>query len=53
MFIRSIPADAFGDGDILHLAIDPTNPLRLVASTQASQVIKSPDGGATWSPYLR
>lgn len=41
----------FGDGFLLHLAIDPANADRLYAATQHSEVLMSRDGGQTWSSY--
>jgi len=46
-------SDGFGASEILHLAVDPSNQTRIVASTQASQVIVSLDRGVTWSAFAR
>jgi photosystem II stability/assembly factor-like uncharacterized protein len=35
---------------ILHLAVDPTNPDRVFAVTQESEILTSTDGGRTWTP---
>ena len=39
----------FGDGYLLHLAIDPQNPDRLFAATARGEVLRSTDHGRTWS----
>lgn len=43
--------EAFGDQLILHLAADPTDPLRLFAVTDAGRILSSNDGGKTWPPF--
>ncbi len=43
--------NAFADRYILHLAIDPANPERMVAVTQENEVLTSADGGRTWSAW--
>jgi photosystem II stability/assembly factor-like uncharacterized protein len=35
---------------ILHFAVDPTNPARMFAVTQESQILSSTDRGRTWKP---
>ena len=40
----------WGSRILLHLAIDPTDPERLFAATEASQVLMSTDGGQSWRP---
>jgi photosystem II stability/assembly factor-like uncharacterized protein len=37
------------DKVILHFAVDPTNPQRLFAVTQDSEILSSTDGGQTWA----
>ncbi|HET7715809.1 MAG TPA: exo-alpha-sialidase [Bauldia sp.] len=44
-------AGDWGDGYILHLAVDPTDAKRLYAATGEGEVLASADGGATWSPF--
>lgn len=39
--------------EFLHLALDPADANHLVAVTQASEVLESRDGGATWEPFGR
>jgi photosystem II stability/assembly factor-like uncharacterized protein len=39
------------DKVVLHIAIDPTNPQRMFAVSQESEILTSTDGGRTWS-YL-
>ena len=34
---------------ILHLAIDPGNPLRMFSATGDGRILASKDGGATWA----
>lgn len=41
----------FGGGYLLHLAVDPTNPSRLFASTGKGRVLTSADQGRTWSSF--
>jgi photosystem II stability/assembly factor-like uncharacterized protein len=41
----------FVDRVLLHLAIDPSDPNRLYAITNDSDVIASADGGASWSRF--
>jgi photosystem II stability/assembly factor-like uncharacterized protein len=40
----------FGEGVLLHLAVDPADPKRMFAVTEQSQVLTSTDGGTTWRP---
>ncbi|HZH28472.1 MAG TPA: hypothetical protein VEY95_14965 [Azospirillaceae bacterium] len=40
-----------GGNVLLHLAVDPTNPNRLFASTSRSQVLTSTDQGRTWTAF--
>jgi photosystem II stability/assembly factor-like uncharacterized protein len=35
---------------ILHFAVDPTNPDRVFAVTQESEILASTDGGRSWTP---
>lgn len=39
----------WGDGYLLHLAVDPNNEERLVAIDQQSRILLSEDGGRNWS----
>ncbi|MBN9023672.1 MAG: exo-alpha-sialidase [Rhizobiales bacterium] len=41
----------WGDGFLLHFAVDPTDPDRLYAASSESEVLESADGGATWSAF--
>jgi len=41
----------FGGDYLLHLAVDPTNPNRLFASTGKSRVLISTDQGRTWNSF--
>jgi photosystem II stability/assembly factor-like uncharacterized protein len=41
----------WGDDYLLHLAVDPAAPDRLYAATGHSQVVRSTDGGKTWSAF--
>ncbi|MGF1609153.1 MAG: hypothetical protein ACFCUQ_07140 [Kiloniellales bacterium] len=41
-------SDEFGDRYLLHLAIDPDNRSRLLASTQHNELLVSRDGGEIW-----
>lgn len=41
----------FGDRFLLHLAADPSNPDRLYAVTQESELLASEDGGRNWRPF--
>lgn len=43
--------DRFGDRAILHLAIDPGDANRMFAATQASEILRSEDGGRSWAPF--
>jgi photosystem II stability/assembly factor-like uncharacterized protein len=43
-------SNSFGDGYLLHLAIDPTDSSVLYAVTNSGAVLSSRDGGATWAP---
>ena len=47
---ETLSAD-FGDRILLHLASDPSNPDRVYAVTQESEVLASQDGGRTWRPF--
>lgn len=40
--------NGFGDGYLLHLAVDESNPQRLFAVTNHSELLESVDGGNTW-----
>ncbi len=40
-----------GGGYLLHLAVDPTNPNRLFASTGKNRVLISTDQGRTWNSF--
>ncbi len=40
----------FGEGVLLHLAVDPADPKRMFAVTEQSEVLTSTDGGTTWRP---
>lgn len=42
-------SDAFGQGYLLHLAIDPTDPSRLFAATGEGEFLQSSDKGETWT----
>lgn len=44
-------ADDFGQGYILHLAADPTNPDRFFAVTGDGQVLASTDRGQSWAGF--
>lgn len=44
-------SNGFGDAILLHLAVDPTNPMRLYAVTDKSAILASEDGGKTWTPF--
>ncbi len=39
-----------GERVLLHLAVDPTDPKRMFAVTEESQILASSDGGTTWQP---
>ncbi len=39
-----------GERVLLHLAVDPTDPKRMFAVTDESQILASTDGGTTWQP---
>ncbi|MFC5507614.1 F510_1955 family glycosylhydrolase [Bosea massiliensis] len=41
----------FGEGYLLHLAIDPQNPNRLYGATARGEVLTSSDQGRTWSSF--
>jgi hypothetical protein len=41
----------WGDDYLLHLAVDPSESERLYAATRHSQVLRSSDGGKTWSAF--
>ena len=36
---------------LLHLAVDPNDPLRLLAATSTSEILVSDDGGQTWAAF--
>ena len=40
-----------GNNVLLHLAVDPTNPNRLIAATGTSRVLTSMDQGRTWAAF--
>ena len=40
--------NGFGEGYLLHLAVDPANPARLFAITGNGEVLTSTDAGANW-----
>ena len=42
-------SNAFGEGYLLHLAADPTNPSRLFAADSQGQLLASSDQGRTWT----
>ncbi len=46
-------ASNFGEGYILHLAVDPADTVHLVAVTDESMVIESRDGGKTWTGFAQ
>jgi len=39
------------NGFLLHFAVDPTDPDRLYAASSEGEVLRSADGGATWSAF--
>ena len=41
----------WGDGFLLHLAIDPSNPDRLFGATQEGTILASTDGGKSWRAF--
>ncbi|MEE8394012.1 MAG: c-type cytochrome [Rhodospirillales bacterium] len=41
----------FGDRHFLHLAVDPSDPNRLYATTDTGAIMISGDGGRTWSSF--
>lgn len=41
----------WGDRTLLHLAVDPANPERLVAAMRYGDIVTSTDGGASWAPF--
>ncbi len=41
----------FGDGYVLHLAVDPTDGQKLYAVTHEGDVLASRDGGQTWAAF--
>lgn len=43
----------FGDGYLLHLAVDPSDPRRLFAATGEGDILQSSDRGVTWSEMAR
>jgi photosystem II stability/assembly factor-like uncharacterized protein len=43
----------WGDDYLLHLAVDPSESERLYAATRHSQVLRSSDGGKTWSAFAQ
>ena len=47
----AVPGE-IGGGPVTALAIDPQTPTTLYAGTQCSGVIKSVDGGETWSEIV-
>lgn len=44
----TVLSDTFGDDYLLHLALDPADPLRMFAVTGQAEMRTSQDGGATW-----
>lgn len=44
-------SNEFADRYILHFAIDPVDPARMVAVTQENKILSSADGGRSWSPF--
>jgi photosystem II stability/assembly factor-like uncharacterized protein len=44
-------SEDWGEEYLLHLAVDPSEPTRLYAANGHSQMLKSSDGGKTWSAY--
>ena len=44
-------SNAFSTGFVLHLAIDPTNPRRIFAGTNAGRILVSTDQGRSWTPF--
>ncbi|WP_262031705.1 F510_1955 family glycosylhydrolase [Microvirga sp. Mcv34] len=42
-------SSGFGDGYLLHLAADPTNPKRVFAATNGGKLLSSIDQGRTWT----
>lgn len=43
-------SDGFGEGYLLHLAVDPADPAKLYAVDDQGSVLASLDGGRTWAP---
>lgn len=41
----------WGDRTLLHLAVDPANPERLVAAMRYGDILTSTDGGESWAPF--
>lgn len=46
-------SDTFGDGYLLYLARDPSDPTRIYAVSGAAEMLVSQDGGATWGLVAR
>ena len=44
-------SDGFGDGYLLHLAVDPADPAKLYAVDDQGNVLASGDGGRTWAAF--
>ena len=44
-------SNGFGDGYVLHLAIDPTDGDKLYAALHDGRVLASSDGGRLWHPF--
>lgn len=49
---RTLGGD-WGDGFLLHLAVDPDNPERLFGSTEVGVILASPDGGESWTTFAK
>jgi hypothetical protein len=48
--LRTVNGD-WGERFLLHIAVDPMDPDRLYAASNANEVLKSADGGSTWSSF--
>lgn len=53
LFDFATVSSGWGDRFLLHFAVDPSDPNRLYAATEESEVLESMDGGKSWSPFGR
>ena len=49
----AVLSNAFGDGYLLHLARDPSDPMQQYAVNGQAEMLASKDGGATWEMVAR